>query len=618
MPDVEGYKRMKSNQINLLWKFILIISFVALVIVFVLSYHMISLQKSVREDHILENLKFLALLNATASDEVISSVVNQTRPNRPINTTIISENLVKKLSSIENQMIEIDIDNVIIYLIENGRLAVLYSSPKPFVPGTNLPLFREVQAVLENKSVQLSTAFIESSQFYYVAFAPILNSENEVVAISRVDISESKVTAAMPKLYEKFIIYGIAALLISIVLSFILSRLIRKSVNKFVRFINQVSEGNYQLRYENSSSDEMGMVANALNIMLEKLEGLIETEADRDRLQGQITSLLRIVSAAADGDFTVKAEVTADTLGALSDSFNLMISELSDLIRDVKKASSKITGSMAEILKNTELMAHGANDQAQQIESTYSAVKSVVEIIKYANDRSTQAAQAASSAAEVANKGTEIVKSSIEGMHRIRETVQDTARQVEILGQNSQEIGEILEVISDIANRTNLLGLNATIEAARASESSRGFAVVADEVRSLAERSSQAAKDIALLVESIQKGTSETVTVMKNGTAEVEKETKKVDQAGSALKEILEMAQYSDKLISEISESFQQQTIQSSNIAKSMENVAAIAQKTVEVAKNSKLLSEEMSKLTDILNDAISKFRLSNQIEFKK
>jgi len=618
MPDVEGYKRMKSNQINLLWKFILIISFVALVIVFVLSYHMISLQKSVREDHILENLKFLALLNATASDEVISSVVNQTRPNRPINTTIISENLVKKLSSIENQMIEIDIDNVIIYLIENGRLAVLYSSPKPFVPGTNLPLFREVQAVLENKSVQLSTAFIESSQFYYVAFAPILNSENEVVAISRVDISESKVTAAMPKLYEKFIIYGIAALLISIVLSFILSRLIRKSVNKFVRFINQVSEGNYQLRYENSSSDEMGMVANALNIMLEKLEGLIETEADRDRLQGQITSLLRIVSAAADGDFTVKAEVTADTLGALSDSFNLMISELSDLIRDVKKASSKITGSMAEILKNTELMAHGANDQAQQIESTYSAVKSVVEIIKYANDRSTQAAQAASSAAEVANKGTEIVKSSIEGMHRIRETVQDTARQVEILGQNSQEIGEILEVISDIANRTNLLGLNATIEAARASESSRGFAVVADEVRSLAERSSQAAKDIALLVESIQKGTSETVTVMKNGTAEVEKETKKVDQAGSALKEILEMAQYSDKLISEISESFQQQTIQSSNIAKSMENVAAIAQKTVEVAKNSKLLSEEMSKLTDILNDAISKFRLSNKIEFKK
>ncbi len=618
MPDVEGYKRMKSNQINLLWKFILIISFVALVIVFVLSYHMISLQKSVREDHILENLKFLALLNATASDEVISSVVNQTRPSRPINTTIISENLVKKLSSIENQMIEIDIDNVIIYLIENGRLVVLYSSPKPFVPGTNLPLFREVQAVLENKSVQLSTAFIESNQFYYVAFAPILNSENEVIAISRADISESKVSAAMPKLYEKFIIYGIAALLISIVLSFILSRLIRKSVNKFVRFINQVSEGNYQLRYENSSSDEMGMVANALNIMLEKLEGLIETEADRDRLQGQITSLLRIVSAAADGDFTVKAEVTADTLGALSDSFNLMISELSDLIRDVKKASSKITGSMAEILKNTELMAHGANDQAQQIESTYSAVKSVVEIIKYANDRSTQAAQAASSAAEVANKGTEIVKSSIEGMHRIRETVQDTARQVEILGQNSQEIGEILEVISDIANRTNLLGLNATIEAARASESSRGFAVVADEVRSLAERSSQAAKDIALLVESIQKGTSETVTVMKNGTAEVEKETKKVDQAGSALKEILEMAQYSDKLISEISESFQQQTIQSSNIAKSMGNVAAIAQKTVEVAKNSKLLSEEMSKLTDILNDAISKFRLSNQIEFKK
>ena len=113
MPDLEGYKRMKSNQISLLWKFILIISFVALVIVLVLSYHMISLQKSAREDQILENLKFLALLNATASDDVISSVVNQTRPNRPINTEIISENLVKKLSSLQNTMIEVDIDNVI-------------------------------------------------------------------------------------------------------------------------------------------------------------------------------------------------------------------------------------------------------------------------------------------------------------------------------------------------------------------------------------------------------------------------------------------------------------------------------------------------------------------------
>jgi len=252
--------------------------------------------------------------------------------------------------------------------------------------------------------------------------------------------------------------------------------------------VNKVSEGNYQLRYENNNTDEMGHIGDSLNVMLEKLEGLIETEADRDRLQDQITSLLRIVSASADGDFTVKADVSAGTLGALSDSFNLMVSELSGLIRDVQKSSEGIVHSTEEILKSSDAMSAGANNQAKQIESTSAAVKDMADMIKYANDRSTQAAKAASQAAKVAQKGTEIVKSSIEGMHRIRNIVQDAARQVQVLGQNSQEIGEIVEVISEIANRTNLLGLNATIEAARASESTRGFGVVADEVRSLAER----------------------------------------------------------------------------------------------------------------------------------
>jgi methyl-accepting chemotaxis protein len=357
----------------------------------------------------------------------------------------------------------------------------------------------------------------------------------------------------------------------------------------------------------------MGQIGDSFNVMLEKLEGLIETEADRDRLQNQIASLLKIVSAAADGDFTVKADVSAGTLGALSDSFNLMVSELSGLIRDMQKASEDIASSTEEILRSSDVMSAGANNQAKQIDSTFAAAKDMADMIKYANDRSTQAAKAASQAADVARKGTEIVKSSIEGMHRIRDIVQDAARQVQVLGQHSQEIGEILEVISEIADRTNLLGLNATIEAARASETSRGFGVVADEVRSLAERSGQAAKDIATLVENIQTGTSEAVKAMKIGTTEVEKETKKVEEAGSALKQILEVAQNSDQLINEISDSFQQQTSTSSNIAKTMEKIALIAQETAERAEASKSLSEIMADLSHKLNVAMSKFKLSQQ-----
>ena len=93
-----------------------------------------------------------------------------------------------------------------------------------------------------------------------------------------------------------------------------------------------------------------------------------------------------------------------------------------------------------------------------------------------------RAEESAKVAKEVAERGGSVVKESIEGMHRIKETVLETTKRVKSLGESSARIGEITEFISDIANRTNLLALNATIKAARAGEAGRGFTVVADEV----------------------------------------------------------------------------------------------------------------------------------------
>lgn len=207
--------------------------------------------------------------------------------------------------------------------------------------------------------------------------------------------------------------------------------------------------------------------------------------------------------------------------------------------------------------------------------------------------------------------GTEVVKKSIEWMHSIRERVQETARRVRTLSVSSVEVGEIIEVISDIANRTNLLALNATIEAARAGESGRGFAVVADEVRILAERASQAAKDISALIATIQTGTNEAVVAMEKGTDEVERGTHYVDEAGAALKEIIEMVQDSSQSITEISGAFQQQTKASSDIAEAMKRTASIAKETAGGARKSRKLAEQMETLSRMLNTAVSKFRLS-------
>lgn len=604
---------MNNVRISIIWKFFGINAFVLIIFAIVAAYLPLSHQKSLVRDNAIQQLKLLAQMGtATLSGQEISQVANSNSP-RIEDTEVSIKKFRNFFQNLSQKYFQFKVFRTSILFLENSETKIYYTSQpsyRLFDPG---PWFPEMEAVRKENTVKVKKDYSEGGQSLYSAFCPVYDDNNQVVAIARFDIKGSEIKSVLPGLFPGAFLHIAIALVLALLLSFLLSRFVITPINNFVDFVNRVSEGNYQLRYEYRTFDEMEKIAYALNVMLEKLEGLIESEADRDRLQKQITSLLKVVSTAADGDFTVKAEVTADTLGALSDSFNLMISELSMLIRDMQKASEQIEESTTGILQSSEVMAVGAERQAKEIESSYTAVKNVADIVKYVNDRSTQAASAASHAAQVAMKGTELVKSAIEGMHRIRETVQETARRVQILGQNSQEIGEILEVISEIANRTNLLGLNATIEAARASESGRGFAVVADEVRNLAEKSSQAARDIAVLVESIQNGTTEAVQAMQNGTSEVEKETKKVDKAGSALKEILEMVQNSDKLINEISESFQYQTKSSADIAKTMESIASIAQETSEGAQKSKKLSEEMVNLSRILSVAVAKFKLPGQ-----
>jgi methyl-accepting chemotaxis protein len=227
------------------------------------------------------------------------------------------------------------------------------------------------------------------------------------------------------------------------------------------------------------------------------------------------------------------------------------------------------------------------------------------------NNSALRAADSARVTREVAERSGQIMKQSIEGMERIKDTVLETSKRVRSLGDSSERIGEITGFIREIANRTNLLALNATIEATRAGSAGKGFSIVADEIRDLAERSSRAAGEITQLIDDIQNGTAEAVMAMEIGEQEVTEGTKMVDAARSALKEILNAVNISTTSAGEISRATKNQLQSTQDIVAIMDKILTISRETAEGAKKTENEVVHLESLSKSLNSTVSKFKLS-------
>jgi len=385
---------------------------------------------------------------------------------------------------------------------------------------------------------------------------------------------------------------------------------ITASVNEIKNLMTSVLSGDFNARSNITSGDEFEDLSVQFNEMIRRLSALIETETERDAMQKQLTDLLIVVSNSAEGDFTQRAVVTEGALGALADSFNLMVDDLGNLIREVQSAALQVGDAASEILSSTEQMAHGAEEQSVQVANASAAVEEMAASIRQVAMNADSASEAAQRATQVAQTGGKTVEETIEGMRRIRATVQDSSQKIKSLGESSMEISKIVQTIEDIANQTNLLALNATIEAARAGEAGRGFAVVADQVRELAERSSKATNDISQLVQTIQSETQDAVSAMERGTLEVERGTKLADSASRALDEIRNVVSQSTELIQEISLAAKQQDIASSGVVSAMTEVSQIAKQSLLGAKQSATLAMRLNEITQQLAKSVSRFKI--------
>lgn len=401
------------------------------------------------------------------------------------------------------------------------------------------------------------------------------------------------------------------ALLVGLGIWFMLSNKIAAPVAKLTDFSERFGSGDYKVRLDIASEDDFGLMASNLNRAGDQVCKAVFNQEAQENLQRSVTDFLTIVSQIARGDLTLRGKVTNDALGNVVDSVNYMLDNFTKVLERVRKAAIDVSSSANEILVSSEEMANGATQQDQEITNTSSAVEELTVSMKQVSNNAEASAEAARRALDAAEQGNRAVRDTLDGMQRIRASVQATAKKIKSLGDRSLEISEIINVINDITEQTNLLALNAAIEAARAGEAGRGFAVVADEIRKLAEHSRTATKDIAALIKAIQAETNEAVVVMEEGTREVEVGARLADEAGKALAAISSVVRQSAELVQEISLASKQQVRGTEGVANAMQIISNITRQTSQGARQTARTVEQMVKLSEQLNEALSQFRIN-------
>lgn len=467
-----------------------------------------------------------------------------------------------------------------------------------------------------------SLMFMASAQR---SFAELAKLTEEITDVSKQirDNQLARANIALEQQQKLLVAAALAAMLFGCVVAFAVSGWIAKPIRALTAGMHQLAQGNFDVVLPGlGRKDEIGQIAQAVELFKvkaaaraqreaeEKAESDRRAAAERDAAAAKIahefeTAVGEIVKAAAAGDFSRRVDlqgksglvlnvgsainslcenvaraindlmVMLDALAAgdltqritaeyhgnfaiLKDNANKAAERIGVIIADIKAAAAEVTNAAAEIATATTDLSQRTEEQAASLEQTSASMEEISATVKKNAENAQVAKSSSAQTRQAAEQGGVVVGEAVKAMARIEES--------------SRKIADIIGVIDEIARQTNLLALNAAVEAARAGEAGRGFAVVAAEVRNLAQRSSQAAKDIAELI--------------TNSTGLVQEGVELVNKAGASLGAIVDSINKVAAIVSDIA-------IASAEQATGIEQInKALAQMDETTQQNSALVEE--------------------------
>ena len=383
-------------------------------------------------------------------------------------------------------------------------------------------------------------------------------------------VPKDKVTAKAHGLIWKMIIAGIICTVAALLFLWFVAEGVARPIMNATDIVRKIAEGKEGLtaRLEVKSNDETGELANWFNVFADKLHTVIKDISNTTAVLNTSSSDLFILSGQMVS-FAEKMTLQSDTVAGASEDVSVNINAMAS-------AAEEISVNIQSVSSTAEQMSQNMNAVAVSIEEMSSSIKEV---------------------AGSAQDGFRVAKKALEMSDSAGVTMSD-------LGRAVKEIGEVTSLIKRIAEQTNLLALNATIEAATAGDAGKGFAVVANEIKELANKSGQAAEDIARRIEGVRASTEEAVKAI----ADISDIINKINESSMV---ITKSAEQQTIAANEISGNVQQANTGANNIASSMAEVARgsndVARSAAEAARGVNEVSENIhgvSELAGASNDA--------------
>ena len=442
------------------------------------------------------------------------------------------------------------------------------------------------------------------------AYAMHRAAVDEVVKDANLFLARAEADAVSANTVWQSVFLGTAGVVFLLIIAGILAirRAIVRPLSGMTNYMTALARGDYEEEVPfQSRRDEVGVMAHSVAIFREGVlerrdarlreeEARVEGDAARQRreeLQREddlkrkavVDALAMGLDHIARGDLTFRLNAAlAPEYEKLRSDFNDAITTLAGTLRDISAATQSVHGGASEISMAADDLSRRTEQQAAALEETSAALNGIVDTVRRTSEMAAEARQVVIGAKGQADMSGDIVRNAMASMTAIE--------------TSSRQIGKIIGLIDEIAFQTNLLALNAGVEAARAGEAGRGFAVVAQEVRALAQRSTEAAKEIKALISS--------------STSEVESGGSLVRETGEAFAKIGEQVVQITQLVEAIAMSAQDQSNSLREVNSAVGQMDQTTQQNAAMVDETTSASHALTEKANDLGRLVGQFRLDS------